>query len=97
MAVELRNVLGADLELDRPLPATLVFKYPTISALSDYLAHRVLSLESAHDVRSLDRDVGAAIASDETEIEALSDESVRELLAEELGSLSPELTEEESN
>jgi polyketide synthase 12/myxalamid-type polyketide synthase MxaB len=36
MAVELRNSLGA--ALDRHLPATLLFDYPTISAVSNYLA-----------------------------------------------------------
>lgn len=35
MAVELRSALGAMLE--KPLPATLIFDYPTIEALSDHL------------------------------------------------------------
>ncbi len=44
MAVELRNRLSA--ELEKPLPATLVFDYPTIEALSDYLCREVLMIES---------------------------------------------------
>jgi hypothetical protein len=37
MAVELRNVLRRDLELERPLPATLIFEHPTAEAVADYL------------------------------------------------------------
>ncbi|RIL12529.1 polyketide synthase [bacterium] len=37
MAVELRNVLGADLALARPLPASLVFDHPSVEALADHL------------------------------------------------------------
>jgi len=44
MAVELRNRLSA--ELEKPLPATLVFDYPTVEALSDYLCGEVLDIES---------------------------------------------------
>ena len=37
MAVELRNLLSQRLGLKRSLPATLVFDYPTIQAIADYL------------------------------------------------------------
>jgi hypothetical protein len=37
MAVELRNVLGAGLGLAGPLPAVVVFDYPTVEALAGYL------------------------------------------------------------
>ena len=37
MAVELRNVLRQGLELDRKLPATLVFDHPNVSAIARYL------------------------------------------------------------
>ncbi len=43
MAVELRNLLTA--QLGQPLPATLIFKYPTIDALADFLISDVLKLE----------------------------------------------------
>jgi acyl carrier protein len=43
MAVELRNALS--LSLGQPLPATLLFDYPTIEALGDYLARAVLPRE----------------------------------------------------
>jgi acyl transferase domain-containing protein len=38
MAVQLRNVIGSGLGLDRPLPATLMFDHPTIDSLSTYLS-----------------------------------------------------------
>jgi acyl carrier protein len=41
MAVELRNVLGQRLALKRSLPATLVFDYPSVQAISDYLLRQV--------------------------------------------------------
>jgi len=37
MAVQLRNQLGAGLGLNRPLPATLMFDYPTIDSITSYL------------------------------------------------------------
>jgi acyl transferase domain-containing protein len=43
-AVELINHLQTS--LGHTLPATLVFEYPTLGALSEYLAKKVLSLES---------------------------------------------------
>jgi hypothetical protein len=42
MAVELRNLLGVGLGLKRALPATLVFDYPTVEALTGYLAEQLL-------------------------------------------------------
>lgn len=52
MAVELRSVLSTELGLARSLPATLVFDYPTIAALTDYLGEEVLSLEKTPAVKS---------------------------------------------
>jgi acyl transferase domain-containing protein/acyl carrier protein len=62
MAVELRNRLSA--ELEKPLPATLVFDYPTVEALSDYLCSEVLTIESeqaeimqnSEDIADIDMD-----------------------------------------
>jgi len=43
MAIEMRNRLGQDVE--RALPATLLFEYPTVAALTAYLAAETLSLQ----------------------------------------------------
>jgi myxalamid-type polyketide synthase MxaB len=40
MAVELRNALGT--ATGQPLPATLLFEYPTLEALTDYLSKEIL-------------------------------------------------------
>ena len=37
MAVQLRNLLGTGLALDRRLPATLMFDHPTIDELAQFL------------------------------------------------------------
>ena len=37
MAVELRNLLGKGLGMQKALPATIIFDYPTIEALTDFL------------------------------------------------------------
>ena len=80
MAVELRNVIAGAVE--RSLPATLLFKYPTIDALSGFV------LESLH----LDDGSAGASAADEdattVAVESLSEDDVRQQLAEELAALS---------
>jgi acyl transferase domain-containing protein/acyl carrier protein len=41
MAIELRNRLRSELGIERALPATLVFDYPSVAALAEYLATEV--------------------------------------------------------
>ncbi len=41
MAVQLRGLLGKELGLDRPLPATLMFDHPTIDAIAAFLLGRI--------------------------------------------------------
>jgi NAD(P)-dependent dehydrogenase (short-subunit alcohol dehydrogenase family)/acyl carrier protein len=80
MAIELRNAIGAS--VGRTLPATLVYKYPTLDALASYLLLDVLAYGKpapAH-VERPDADVA--------EIEPLTDEEARRLLAQELELLS---------
>jgi acyl transferase domain-containing protein len=80
LAVELRNVLGADLALERPLPATLVFDYPTIDAIVDYLGRDVLSFEQERSERD---GLPAAAA----ELEQLSEDEAEAVLLDELEAL----------
>lgn len=79
MAVELRNGISA--ALDRTLPATLLFKHPTLEALGDFVMSIVggapaPALEPSHRPEATDE-----------RFENLSDEETKALLAEELKSL----------
>jgi acyl carrier protein len=86
MAVELRNALTRS--IGQPLPATLLFDYPTLDALTDHLA-RTLGLEAAHTARDKASAAAgeAARSADKgnTELAALSDEDAEALLLAELG------------
>lgn len=42
MAIELRDWLATGLAIATPLPATLMFDYPTIDAIAGHLEHRLL-------------------------------------------------------
>ncbi len=55
MAVQLRNQLGIGLGLDRPLPATLMFDYPTIDGIAENLLARVLPVAPPTRARRLPR------------------------------------------
>jgi NADPH:quinone reductase-like Zn-dependent oxidoreductase/NAD(P)-dependent dehydrogenase (short-subunit alcohol dehydrogenase family) len=81
LAVELRNVLGTDLGLERPLPATLVFDYPTVDALVEFLVHDVFAWEAG---QAADGDGGSGLAAD---LEQLSEEEAEAVLLEELAAL----------
>jgi acyl carrier protein len=84
MAVELRNLLGAGLGLQRSLPATLVFDYPSIADLTDYLAREVFSLggspQAARGSRRQDGDEPNVL----DQIEQLSEDEVERLFSERL-------------
>jgi acyl transferase domain-containing protein len=75
MAVELRNALGA--ALGRTLPAALLFDYPTLDRVVDYLLTEVLALVGSADVG----EAAPASAPMSSESEALDDLSVDEMAA----------------
>jgi hypothetical protein len=81
MAVELRNAI-AD-ALGRPLSSTLLFKYPTLEALSEFAAAQLVASPAASDTPA----AASAGASDAAEVAALTDEEARDLLSSELQSL----------
>src|SRR5262245_6221962 len=83
MAVELRNSIGE--LVGKTLPATLLFKYPTIGALTDYLLGDVLRL-AEEDAGTAPAEVDAYLA----DIEPLADDDVKRLLYEELKALGSE-------
>ena len=77
-AVELRNLLRSNLKLERNLPATLVFDYPTINALTDYLAQGIFKMET----KTVGKKTTPAGEIDLLQnIESLSDEEVARLLS----------------
>lgn len=81
MAVELRNLLGSGLGLKRSLPATLVFDYPTVGAIADYLAKDVLALSNGEaEAEAAPNVTGTGGMLDS--IDDLSDDEVERLLQE---------------
>jgi acyl carrier protein len=77
MAVELRNAI-AD-ALGRTLPSTLLFKYPTLEALSEFAATQLVAAATPA--------AAPAGTSDAAEVAALTDDEARDLLSSELQSL----------
>jgi acyl carrier protein len=83
MAVELRNMLSNSLQA--MLPATLLFDYPTIETLADYLAKKVLSLETVDKTEGEARtEADTRRAETLAELESLSEEEAEALLLAEL-------------
>ncbi len=77
-AVELRNMLRNGLQMERSLLATLVFDYPTINALTDYLAQDILKLQTKKpETKITDTDKPDLLQN----IENLSDEEVGRMLS----------------
>jgi acyl carrier protein len=78
MAVELRNALGST--LGRKLPSTLLFDYPTVETLTDFLALELWPEEKTAVVAPAPEAKPAAAAG----VETLSDEEAEALLLAEL-------------
>jgi acyl carrier protein len=90
MAVELRNALGAAVGMT--LPATLLFDYPTVEALTRFLAGKLGVLEApdgsaATEAQRRRRKEEEERARAVAEVKRLSDAEVEALISKELGSL----------
>ncbi len=85
MAVELRNALGVS--AGTTLPATLLFDYPTIETLTDYLANQVFHLQSAEAPTAEAAPMPNKADEQASELNDLSDEEAEALLLQELSSL----------
>jgi acyl carrier protein len=80
MAIELRNAIRA--AIGRSLPATLLFDYPTVDALTNHVCRDVLGLEEAP--KPAPRAAQKVFAGDDVlqQIEGLNDEEIDRLLKE---------------
>jgi acyl transferase domain-containing protein/acyl carrier protein/ubiquinone/menaquinone biosynthesis C-methylase UbiE len=90
MAVELRNKLGQSVE--RTLPATLLFEYPTINALTDYLASEVGMLDTAPPVteKPVEDRYEPEGALDTQALDQLSEDELANMLKARLGQIKPD-------
>ena len=90
MAVQLRNRIGKALGLERPLPATLLFDYPTAQAMAgrllEILAPQTPPASEARVARSPGAAAGATpVLADPAAIAQLSDSDIARLLVERMG------------
>jgi hypothetical protein len=83
MAVQLRNQLGTGLGLEKPLPATLMFDYPTIDALALHLLSRLGAPAAVQAV--VEKEVAPTAVLGEEAVAAMSDADIEALLLERLG------------
>ncbi len=80
MAVELRNVLGSSIQ--QTLPSTVIFDYPTVDALTNYLASRIPLEWAARPQEDLFKPEPAASSDDA--FDDLSDDDLAALLMQKL-------------
>jgi acyl carrier protein len=82
MAVELRNRISRGLQLNKKLTATLIYDYPTIRAIADYIAADILKLEMPESAKEQSK--YTSIASVAEEIAQMNDTEVEDRLMEKL-------------
>ncbi|MFN3647967.1 MAG: type I polyketide synthase [Armatimonadota bacterium] len=84
MALDLRNALGKAIGIE--LPATLLFNYPTLAALTDHLENDLLGFAASGAVERPEIE-----AADLSEIEGFTDEAAQLLIENELKALIDDL------
>jgi acyl transferase domain-containing protein/SAM-dependent methyltransferase len=90
MAIQLRNLLESGLGLDRSLPATLMFDYPTIASISAFLLKCIPGeSDSVAPVTAVKEELAKSALVRAREIEALSDEEAEALLLKRLEGSDP--------
>lgn len=87
LAVELRSVFAIDLGLKKTLPSTLLFDYPTLNAITEYIGTRALGLNNGGGE---DHSEGADRPR-EDDLASVSDEEAEQMLLNELGAGSDSL------
>ncbi|RLU00286.1 type I polyketide synthase [Ketobacter sp.] len=89
MAVELRNILCA--LIGKQLPATLMFKYPTVASLSTFLIQDMFADEmadaddAAQETENTEASAQQEQQEEEDQLDDLSDDELAAMLAAELG------------
>jgi acyl carrier protein len=86
MAVELRGSLSSSLKLDKKLPATLIFDYPSIEEITDYLLEDVLTFTQDEPSKASSQ-AGQDLPTTSTDFDTLSEAAVEEMLLEKLKKL----------
>ena len=83
MSVELRNRLQTGVAFQQSLPATLVFDYPSASALTSYLLDEIFQMSTAVETREAprNRQDGDANLAMLDRLEQLGDAEIEQLLA----------------
>jgi acyl transferase domain-containing protein/predicted O-methyltransferase YrrM len=83
MAVQLRNALDGALELERGrgLPATLMFDFPTIEAIAEFLLQRLLPAAPSAPADASRADAAGPAPLDASAIAELDDAEIERLLA----------------
>ena len=82
MAIELKNRLEHDLKVT--LPATLIFEYPTIHELAEYILHDLLGLmeKRTTDIKEITKP--KHLTEDTEKLALLSEEELTKLLTNEI-------------
>jgi acyl transferase domain-containing protein/SAM-dependent methyltransferase len=86
MAVQLRNGLTRALRSERPLPSTLMFDYPTIDAIAQFLVERLSAASAPEAAAGADASPAPAARLDAAALDGMSDADIEKLLEERLGS-----------